>query len=200
MSIEIRKAVDFIEEIYTEGAKTASRPLKLFASALVLRNPWTGRGFVQDLRPEIHSMSSTLGSLLTERMLAIAGGGDKIEAYGKACVTGLAGEIEHGSALIHTLRFGNHYREAVAAKSYLAFTNSRGPANCPIVVPLMHKDDSGIRSHYLTVQFSISDAPTQDEIVVVLGGATGGRPHHRIGDRYQDLQDLGRSLDNPAGI
>ena len=48
--------------------------------------------------------------------------------------------------------------------------------------------------------FAISDAPRADEIVVVLGGATGGRPHHRIGDRYQDLKDLGHDLDNPAGV
>ncbi len=200
MPIEIRKAVDFIEEIFVEGDRAAARPLKIFASALVLRNPWAGRGFVEDLTPEIRVISSELGRILTARMLAIAGDGDKIEAYGKACVTGLNGEIEHGSALIHTLRFGNHYREAVEAKSYLAFTNSRGPANCPIVVPLMHKNDSGIRSHYLTVQLSIPDAPNQDEVIVALGGATGGRPHHRIGDRYQDLRDLGQSLDNPAGI
>jgi len=200
MTIEIRKAVDFVEEIFTEGGRAAPRPLKLFAAALVLRNPWAGRGFVEDLRPEIHALSSELGRMLTARMVVLGGGADKIEAYGKACVTGLDGEIEHGSALIHTLRFGNHYREAVAAKSYLSFTNSRGPADCPIVVPLMHKDDSGIRSHYLTVQFSIADAPRQDEVIVALGGATGGRPHHRIGDRYQDLKDLGKSLDNPAGV
>lgn len=147
MGVEIRKAVDFIEEIFVEGDRQVPRPLKIFASALVLRNPWAGRGYVEDLKPEIHALASELGRALTARMLAIAGGGDKIEAYGKACVTGLNGEIEHGSALIHTLRFGNHYRQAVSAKSYLAFTNSRGPANCPIVVPLMHKDDSGIRSH-----------------------------------------------------
>lgn len=200
MAIEIRKAVDFIEEIHIEGDKAARPTLKIFASALVLRNPWAGRGFVEDLKPEIHSLSSELGRILTSRMLAIAGGGDKIEAYGKACLTGLNGEIEHGSALIHTLRFGNHFREAVAAKSYLGFTDGRGPANSSIVVPLMHKHDSGIRSHYLTVRFSIPDAPGQDEVIVALGGATGGRPHHRIGDRYQDLRDLGTALDNPAGI
>jgi hypothetical protein len=27
--------------------------------------------------------------------------------------------------------------------------------------------------------------------VVALGASIGGRPHHRIGDRYQDLKDLG---------
>lgn len=200
MALEIRKVVDYVEEIHTEGARKAPRPVRLFASAVVLHNPWAGRGYVEDLKPEIHAMSSDLGALLTERMLALAGAGNTIEAYGKACLTGLDGEIEHGSALIHTLRFGNHYREALAAKTYLAFTNSRGTANAAIVVPLMHKDDSGIRSHYWTVQFAIPDAPADDEVVVVLGGATGGRPHHRIGNRYEDLKDLGKTLENPAGV
>lgn len=64
----------------------------------------------------------------------------------------------------------------------------------------MDKHDAGRRSHYLTVQFSINDAPADDELVLVLGGATSGRPHHRIGDRYQDLKDLERDVDNPAAI
>lgn len=196
----IRKAVDYLEEIYVEGEREAKVPVKIFAAALVLKNPWAGRGYVEDLKPQILALSSECGRILTTRMIALAGGAQKIEAFGKATITGTSGEIEHGSALIHTLRFGNHYREALQAKTYLAFTNGRGPANASIQVPLMHKDDSGIRSHYWTVQFSIPDAPNHDEIVVALGGATGGRPHHRIGDRYQDLQDLGKTLDNPAGL
>ena len=48
--------------------------------------------------------------------------------YGKAAVVGVNGEVEHASALIHTLRFGNHYPEAVGAKSYLSFCNTRGGA------------------------------------------------------------------------
>ena len=125
---------------------------------------------------------------------------EAIEAYGKAAIAGLDGEIEHASALIHTLRFGNFYREAVEAKSYLAFTNTRGGANAPILVPLMDKNDAGRRSHYLTIQFSISDAPRDDELVIALGAATGGRPPHRSGARYQDLKDLGHDMDNPASV
>ena len=154
---------------------------------------------MEDLKPEIQALGPMLGELLTQRIVDLAGGGDQIEAYGKAAVVGLDGEIEHASGLIHTLQFGNHYRTAVDAK-YLSFTNTRGPADAPIMVPLMEKNDAGRRSHYLTVHFSIADAPRADEIVVVLGGATGGRPHHRIGDRYQDLKDLGHDLDNPAAV
>ncbi len=199
MAPEIRKFVTFDEEVLIEGFKKADPAWRLFAVAAVLTNPWSGR-FVEDLKPEIQAYGPVLGEALTQRMIALAGTGDAIEAYGKAAVVGLDGEIEHGSALIHTLKFGNHYREAVEATSYLSFSNTRGGANCPISVPLMDKHDAGRRSHYLTIQFSIMDAPRADEIVVVLGGATGGRPHHRIGDRYQDLKELGHDLENPAAI
>ncbi len=201
MPAQIRKTLLNIETTLIEGGRTAATPLKFITAAAVLKNPWAGRGFVEDLKPEIHAIAPILGELLTSMIIDAAGGGDKVEGYGKAAVVGLDGEVEHASALIHTLRFGNHYRTAVGAKTYLAFTNTRGPANCPIMIPLMDKNDEGRRSHYLTIQFAIPDAPAADEIVVALGASIGGRPHHRIGDRYQDLKDLGHAdPKNPAAL
>ncbi|MFK7869537.1 MAG: amino acid synthesis family protein [Roseobacter sp.] len=201
MQPEIRKFVTYDEEVLIEGFRPVEKPWRMFAVAAVVKNPWAGR-FVDDLKPEIYAYGPVLGEAMTRRMTDLAGpgGGDAIEAYGKAAVVGLNGEVEHASGLIHTLRFGNHFREAVGAKSYLAFTNTRGPANAPIMVPLMDKNDAGRRSHYLTIQFAIPDAPRDDEIVVVLGAAMSGRPHHRIGDRYQDLKELGHDVDNPAAV
>ncbi|EFO32941.1 peptide synthase [Roseibium sp. TrichSKD4] len=199
MQPDIRKIVTYDEEVLIEGFHPAATPWRMFAVACVVRNPWAGR-YVEDLKPEIQAYGPVLGKLMSQRMIEFAGGGAAIEACGKAAVVGLDGEVEHASGLIHTLRFGNFYREAVEARSYLSFTNTRGPANAPIMVPLMDKNDAGRRSHYLTIQFAIPDAPRADEIVVVLGGATGGRPHHRIGDRYQDLKDLGHDVDNPAAV
>lgn len=200
MPVLIRKTLLSIETTLIEGGRAAPVPLKLIAAAAVVKNPWAGLGFVEDLKPAIHSLAPVLGELLTGMIIDAAGGGDRVEGYGKAAVVGLDGEVEHASALIHTLRFGNHYRQAVGAKTYLAFTNTRGPANCPIMIPLMDKNDEGRRSHYLTIQFAIPDAPAADEIVVALGASIGGRPHHRIGDRYQDLKDLGHDAANPAAV
>lgn len=200
MSAEIRKTLLHVENTLIEGGKVAETPLKMIAAVAVIKNPWAGQGFVQDLRPEIHNCASGLGELLTGMILDAAGGGDKVEGYGKSAIVGVNGEVEHASALIHTLRFGNHFREAVDAKSYLAFTNTRGPANASLQIPLMDKNDGGRRSHYLTIQLSVADAPGPDEIVVALGASVGGRPHHRIGDRYQDLKELGHDVDNPAAV
>jgi hypothetical protein len=191
MTDGIRKIVTYIDETLIEGGRAAPKPLKLFAVAAVLRNPWAGRGFVADLGPEIRQLAPVLGELLTSRILSLAGSGEAVEGYGKAAIVGTDGEVEHASALIHTLRFGNIFRKAVGAKSYLSFTNVRGGPGCALAIPMMHKHDEGMRSHYLTVQFSIADAPAPDEIVVALGASIGGRPHHRIGDRYQDLKELG---------
>lgn len=197
---ELRKIVTFDEDIYSEGGKEADPILRIIGVAAVLSNPWKGQGFVEDLQPEIKRIAPVMGKALTDRLISMVGSGEKIEAYGKAALAGTSCEIEHASAIIHTLQFGNFYREAVGAKSYLGFTNTRGPANTQIQIPLMDKHDTGRRSHYLTVQFSIYDAPDVDEIVCALGAATSGRPHHRIGDRYSDLKILGKSVENPAGI
>ena len=197
---ELRKVVTFDEDIYIEGERASNPPLRMIGVAAVVKNPWFGRGFVEDLSPEIQRMAPDLGKLITNKLIFLAGSGEAIEAYGKACIAGTSCEIEHASALIHTLQFGNFYREAVGAKSYLGFTNTRGPANTQIQIPLMDKHDTGRRSHYLTVQFSVYDAPAVDELVVALGAATRGRPHHRIGDRYSDLKALGRDVENPAGV
>lgn len=200
MPAEIRKTLLHIENTLIEGGKVAPKPLKLIAGIAVIKNPWAGQGFVEDLKPAILDCASDLGALLTEMVLEAAGGGDKVEGYGKAAIVGLNGEVEHASGLIHTLHFGNRYRVAVGAKSYLSFCNTRGPANAPLMIPLMDKNDGGRRSHYLTIQTAVADAPAADEIVIALGASLCGRPHHRIGDRYQDLKELGHDPENPAAV
>ena len=200
MPAEIRKTLLHIESTLIEGGKVAATPLKLIAAMAVIKNPWAGQGFVEDLSPAIRDCAPGLGQILTDMILDAAGSGERVEGYGKSAIVGLGGEVEHASALIHTLHFGNIFREAVGAKSYLSFCNTRGPANAPLMIPLMDKNDGGRRSHYLTIQTSIADAPAADEIVIALGASIGGRPHHRIGDRYQDLKELGHDADNPAAV
>ncbi|MSO92456.1 MAG: amino acid synthesis family protein [Rhodospirillales bacterium] len=191
MPLEIRKKVLYVEDTLIEGGKPASRPLKLIAVAAVIRNPWAGKGFVEDLRTDILAIAPPLAEQLAAEIIRVAGSGQAVEAYGKAAMVGTAGEVEHAAGIIHTLRFGNQYRKAVGAKSYLSFTNVRGGPGAALAIPLMHKEDAGMRSHYLTIQFSVMDAPAPDEILVALGASVGGRPHHRIGNRYEDLKELG---------
>ena len=198
MPAEIRRTLLHVQTTLIEGGRAVPAPTKLVAALVVIRNPWFGRGWVEDLSPEVRDICPQIGRLLTEMLLDVTK--DKIEGVGKASVVGMGGEIEHAQALTHSLWFGNQLRDAIKAKSYLAFTNTRGSAGCSLMIPLMDKDDSGRRSHYQTIHLTVPDAPADDEIVVALGASIGGHPLHRIGDRYQDLRDMGRDVDNPAGV
>ncbi|MGE0847866.1 MAG: amino acid synthesis family protein [Flavobacteriaceae bacterium] len=190
MKLEIRKIVRYVEEVFVEGGKAGPRPITAAAVAAVLRNPWAGQDFVEDLRPEILALAPLLGEELVPRLIALCPA-ERIEAYGKSAVVGLGGEIEHGSALIHTLRFGNILRTAAQGTTYLSFTNTRGPAGVLVSLPMTHKTVTGTRSHFVTLNFAVPDAPDRDEIVIAVGAADGGRMHPRIGDRFQDMKEMG---------
>jgi hypothetical protein len=191
MALDLRKVVTHTEEVHIEGGRAADPPLRLLGIAAVLTNPWAGQGFVEDLRPTIFEVAPRLGEVLVPRLVGLAGGADAVEGYGKAAMVGTSGEVEHGSALIHTLRFGNVFREAVGGTAYLSFTNTRGGPGATLSIPMMHKVDPGWRSHYLTLEMTVADAPAPDEIVVAIGASVGGRPHHRIGNRYSDMEEMG---------
>lgn len=198
MAVEIRRTLLNIQTTHQEGGKVVDVPTKLITAIAIIKNPWFGQGYVENLRPAIQETGPVVGKLLTDMILDVTG--DAIEGYGKASVVGMGGELEHAQALTHTLWFGNQYREAVGAKSYLAFANTRGAAGTSLIVPLMDKHDGGRRSHYQTIHLSIPDAPAEDEVVIALGASIGGHPNHRIGDRYQDLKEMGHDVDNPAGV
>jgi len=129
MSIEIRRTLTLVQTTYEEGGKAVPVPTKLVSALAIVKNPWFCRGWVENLRPEIQEHGPVLGKLLTDLLLEICG--DKIEGCGKASIVGMGGELEHAQAMTHTLHFGNQFREAVNAKSYLAFTNTRGGAGHP---------------------------------------------------------------------
>lgn len=198
MATEIRRTLLHIQTTFEEGGRVVDTPTKLVAALAIMKNPWFGRGYVENLRPEIRESGPVVGKLLTDMILEVTG--DTLEGYGKASVVGMGGELEHAQALTHTLWFGNQYREAVDAKTYLVFANTRGAAGTSLVIPLMDKHDGGRRSHYQTIHLNVPDAPAEDEIIVALGASVGGHPNHRIGNRYEDLKEMGHDLDNPAGV
>lgn len=189
MNSIVRKYCTFIEETFIEGGKQAPRPITMVVVAAVLKNPWAGADFVDDLRPEILRLAPGLGEELTRRLVALMPA-DKVEAYGKAACVGVNGEIEHASGLIHTLRFGNKFREAVNGTTYLSFTNVRNAPGALISLPMTHKTTTGARSHFITANFQIADAPGPNEILIAIGAADGSRPHPRIADRFQDMAEM----------
>ncbi|MDH6436990.1 hypothetical protein M2158_005531 [Streptomyces sp. SAI-144] len=182
----VRKVVTVVEEVLLELGRPVATPVRRVAVAAVLRNPWAGRGFVADLQPAVEEVAPELAQLLTGKLIDALGGADRVEAFGKAAVVGLDGEIEHGGALIHTPYFGNVLRELTGGTSIIVFSDDRLPAGEPLTVPLWHKTAAATRSHYQTVQIRVPDAPRPDELVVVAAAASGPRPNARIGDRRTD--------------
>lgn len=176
--MNIRKIVTVVEEIRAEGGRTVDRPARVAVVAAVIENPWAGQGFVDDLAPGIDANASDLGAVLAPAVLDALEA--PAEAYGKAAVVGLNGETEHGSALIHTLKFGDHFRKAANATTLLPAVEKRGAAGVLFDIPLKHITDATIRSHHQTIEVRVTDAPHPDEIVVALAAAAQGRPQQRL--------------------
>jgi hypothetical protein len=198
MPTGVRKVVVQRDVVVSEAGARPDRPTVQASVAAVIRNPWIGTGPTRDLSAEVVDIAPDLARLLTDRLIASLGGVDAVEAFGKAAIVGTAGEIEHGGALIHTPYFGNLMREFLGGTSIICFADTRADAGEPLVVPLWHKSQAATRSHYQTVTTRISDGPRADEIVVIAAGATGPRPHPRIGDRTTDpaitLKELEHTL------
>ncbi|MDT9594214.1 amino acid synthesis family protein [Nocardioides zeae] len=176
--MNVRKIVTIVDEVRTEGGRPVEPAARVAVVAAVIENPWAGQGFVQDLGPGIDATASDLGALLAPLVTEALGA--TVEAYGKAAIVGLDGEVEHGSALIHTLKFGDHFRNAASATTLLPAVEKRGPAGIVFDIPLKHITDATIRSHHQSFEVRISDAPHPGEIVVALAAAAQGRPQQRL--------------------
>lgn len=176
--MNVRKIVTVVDEVLTEGGRPVEPAARVAVVAAVIENPWSGQGYVEDLGPGIDAHASDLGALLAPRVMEALG--EAPEAFGKAAIVGLDGEIEHGSALIHTLKFGDHFRTAASATTLLPAVEKRGPAGVVFDIPLKHVTDATIRSHHQSFEVRLPDAPHPGEIVVALAAAAQGRPQQRL--------------------
>jgi hypothetical protein len=180
MEYRIRSWLAFQQEILRNesGRAADGMPLRRFALACVLQNPYAGR-FSEDLALLVQD-SAQLGQEFGRRLTALVGQ-SCIESYGKACVVGTEGEYEHGNALL-TTAFADPVREAVGGgKAWIPSTGKRGGPGTTIDVPLAHKDALYVRSHYDTMTLTLSDAPAPSEVAVIFAVATRGRLHARLG-------------------
>lgn len=173
-----RKIFTLTEETLLEGGRAVDPAARIAVVAAVIDNPWHGRGFVDDLTEGIDAIASELGALLAPRVATALG--SQIQAYGKAAIVGLDGEIEHGSALIHTLQFGDHFRDVANATTLLPAVEKRAVSGASFDIPLKHVTDMKMRSHHQSIEVSFADAPHADEILIALAAAAQGRPQQRL--------------------
>ena len=178
--LEIRRVQVVVDETHREMGRPVEPPTRRAAASAVIANPCAGR-YVQDLEP-LMAIGEQLGELLGRRAVAALGiAPEAAQSYGKACVVGMHGELEHAAAILHP-RLGKPLRAAVGKGAALVpSAKKRGPPGTAIDVPLGHKDAAYVRSHFDAMEVRVADAPAGDELVVVVVVTDSGRPAPRIG-------------------
>jgi hypothetical protein len=160
-SVEVRKRVVTIEDIFHEGGPVASTPYRRAAILAIIKNPFAGRyvddivGFSDDLKP--------LGLDMANALIAALGGDPaRIQGYGKGAIVGSAGEIEHG-ALWH-VPGGYAMREALGgAKAIVPSAKKVAGLGSRLDVPITHINASYVRSHFDAIEVGVVDAPRAKE-------------------------------------
>ena len=178
--MKLRTLITICEEILEEGGRPLPRPLRKSAAIAVIENPFAGR-FVEDLT-ELIDAGEQLGALLGKRAVEALGvAPQEVESYGKACIVGSDGELEHAAAILHP-KLGTPFREAVGGgKAIIPSAKKVGGPGTPIDVPLHYKNAAFVRSHFDAMEVRVADAPKANELLVALAVTSGGRPHPRVG-------------------
>lgn len=175
--MNVRKTVFIKETIETDGVGEPCDPVTRVAAIAVVRNPFAGR-FVADLSP-LFDIGGRLGETLMADAVAMLSAAPV--SYGKAAIVGVAGDLEHGGAMIHP-KLGKPMRAAVGGGAALIPSNAKIAAvGAAIDVPLGHKDEAWSFDHFDTMTVMIADAPRPEEIVLCMAVADGGRPLPRVG-------------------
>lgn len=174
------------QEVLHEGGSRGDTLIKA-AAAVVFRNPFAGK-FVADLS-SLTKPSALLGVALGKRAAAQLGG-RPVLSYGKGGIAGTNGEQEHVVACVTTI-FGDALRQAVGGgEAWISSASKTAAAGTQIDIPLAHKDELYIRSHYDAMTIAVPDSPRPDEIMICVAVATGSRVHERVGGK--SISDLSK--------
>jgi len=175
--MNLRKLSLTKETIFADAGRPVKQPICRAFAVAVVENPFADR-FIDDLSP-LFADGAELGQRVMPELASLLA--RPAVAYGKAAIVGVAGEIEHGAAMIHP-RLGQPMREAVGGGEAIISSNVKiGGPGTSIDLPLAHKDNIWSFDHLATMTISSEDAPRPDEIVVIMAISDGGRPHPRVG-------------------
>ena len=169
---KIRKIVTNLEEVFYEGGaempvetNSGRKSIKTVSVAAVIKNPYAGK-WQEDLS-ELTEYGEYLGDLLTKKGAELLGA-ENVETYGKGCIVGLDGELEHSSAMLHP-KSGKTIRAAIGGgKSIIPSNEKVGPCGAELDISLHFKDAAFVRTHYGSFAVRVPDAPQADEIVMAV--------------------------------
>ncbi len=179
MSINVRKKLYLLEEVFHEGGTASDQPLLIAAAAAVVTNPFAGR-YVEDIQYFMDELKP-LGMEMSHALIRVLGGdAERIDGFGKGAIVGSGGELEHG-ALWH-VPGGYAMRESLGdSKAIVPSTKKVGPVGAKLDIPITHSNASYVRSHFNSFEVTVPGAPQHDEMVLVLVMSRGPRIHARVG-------------------
>src|SRR5262249_35591897 len=152
--MNLRKLSLTKETIFADAGRPISPPITRAVAVAVVKNPFADR-FVEDLSP-LFADGAELGQRVTDLASLLS---RPAVAYGKAAIVGVAGEIEHGAAMIHP-RLGQPMRQAVGGGEAIISSNVKiGGPGTSVDVSLAHKDNIWSFDHLATMTIASDDAP-----------------------------------------
>lgn len=174
----LRKLVFSLEEVLHEGGPPPPRPYRRASALAVVANPFAGR-YEPDIRWFMEPLKP-LGLQMAQRLVAMLGGVDQVEGYGKGAMIGEGGELEHGALW--------HEPGGYAMREVLNNTKAIVPSTKKVVgvggrldVPITHINASYVRSHFDSMEVGCPDAPRRAELTLILVMSNGARVHNRAG-------------------
>lgn len=176
---EVRSWHSKVIEVTELAGKPLIEPLVKVAVGVVIRNPFSGNDFQQDLSP-LTAPSRGLGIELGRRAQELLGG-RSVESYGKGGVAGIDGEQEHVVACVTSI-FGDGFRDAIGGgKAWISSVTKVSTAGTTIDIPLAFKDEVYVREYYDAISFHVDEAPKADELLICVAVSSGPRPWARVG-------------------
>ena len=177
--MDIRKTVTIIEDIGSEYGTRAEVPLRRVAIGAVFDNPLAGAAADANLKPLI-DYSLELGVVLTERALAALGSSPaQLRSYTKAAVVGIAGDLEHGAAMIHP-RLGISMRRTIRRGKVIIPGHAKvGPPGTTVDLLYGPLDQGWDLDAVDSTPVQVHDAPRPREIVLWIGYGMGPRVNAR---------------------
>lgn len=178
MKLNIRQKLTLVEHKFEEAGLRAERPLQRVAVIAVVQNPFADQ-YVEDLSPLINASIALGNEMAAQGMEAMKG--TDVQAYGKGGIAGVRCEQEHANALL-TTAFADPFRAAIGGgKAWISSVTKVGGPGTTIDVPLNHKDEVYVRSHYDAMSIVLSCSPLPDEIAIIFCLSSGGRLNARVG-------------------
>lgn len=183
-SYDIRSWHSQVVEVTELAGRKLATPLVKAAVGVIIRNPFAGAPFQEDLST-LTGPSRALGTELGRRASALLGD-LAVEGYGKGGIAGIAGEQEHVVACVTTV-FGNGFRDAVGGgEAWISSFTKVASAGTSIDIPLAFKDEVYVRDYYDGITLHVDEGPKPDELLICVAVSSGPRGNARVGGMTKD--------------